>query len=101
MPKVSVIISTYNRPDQIGPTIESLLEQTFNDFEILLVDNSDHNSGFDVIKHLIPKSQGRLKLYHEPIQGKSHAVNRGINESQGRIIALTDDDVIVDRNWLS
>jgi len=101
MPKISVIISTYNRARSISRCFESLLAQTFSDYEILLIDNNAKNITPDIFKSLIPHSNVRLRYYLEPVQGKCRALNMGIKYAQGEIIAFTDDDVIVDPHWLT
>ena len=101
IPRVSVIVTTYDRPQTIYATIESLLAQTFNDYEILLIDNSVKKITTERLKDLTSRSHGRLRYFIEPIQGKSRASNLGINHAKGEIIAFTDDDVIVDPDWLT
>lgn len=101
MPKVSVIITTYDRARLMDRTIESLSAQTFSDFELLLIDNSTKNITPEILKKFSSQPNLKIRYYVEPIQGKCRAVNMGINYAKGEIIAFTDDDVIADPNWLT
>jgi len=61
-PKVSVCIPVYNRPEYVKETIESVLAQTFKDFEIIVSDNCSTDNTFDVVKSYAAKDS-RIKLY--------------------------------------
>ena len=68
--------------------------------EIIVVDNNsndDTHSVFEQIEHLY---KSPIKYIFEKKTGLSHARNRGIREAKGNVIAFTDDDVLVDRNWV-
>ncbi len=93
-PVVSVIIPTRNRIDYIAKAIESVLTQTFQDFEILIIDGSSTNATKDIIKNFTDKRIGYF-----PQKGKKSlagARNQGIKESHGQFIAFLDDDDV----WL-
>lgn len=95
-PTISVIIPIFKvRPDILTEAINSVLSQTFQDFEIVLVDN---NAPSDV-KETIDKFQREhwpvIRAFHEPEQGLCSARNRGIVESRGEFIALLDSDDIM------
>jgi glycosyltransferase involved in cell wall biosynthesis len=101
---ISVIISTYNRCESLKDTLDSLLNQECNgsfDWEVIVVDNNSKDKTREVIDSYMPKFNGRLRYVFEPKQGLSYARNRGIKESEGEIIAFTEDDAIVDKEWLS
>jgi glycosyltransferase involved in cell wall biosynthesis len=91
MPQVSVVIPTHNRPEYLRLAIASVLNQTFQDFEIIVADDgslTDEASG-------IANSFGdeRIKYFrHSSCQGLSAARNTGIRAASGRYIALLDDD---------
>ena len=89
-PTVSVILPTYSRVDSLGRAIDSVLAQTFEDFEIVVVDDgpSDAIAAF-VSAHTDP----RVRLVrHERNQGVSAARNTGIAASRGDYIGFIDDD---------
>jgi len=101
---ITVVICTYNRCESLSETLESLRKQEFLtqfDYEIIVVDNNSKDKTKEKVFSYMPKFSGRLKYVLEPRQGLSYARNRGILESNGKVIAFTDDDVIVDKKWLS
>ncbi len=88
MPKVSVIIPTYNREQFIVRAINSVLSQIYRDFEIIIVDDgsTDHT------KNILDQFNGKIKYIYQDNQGVSAARNRGIQESSGQYIAFLDSD---------
>ena len=88
MPRVSVIIPTYNRADLIGETVESVLSQTFDDFEIIIVDDGSTDSTREVVRGF----DGPIKYIYQENQGVSCARNRGFEASRGDYICFLDSD---------
>lgn len=101
--KISVVVATYNRCLLLKNTLEDLLHQEKKGFqwEIIVVDNNSVDDTKTIVRSIQESFEGRLKYYFEPEQGKPFALNRGIKESSGDIIAFTDDDVRIDSKWLS
>jgi glycosyltransferase involved in cell wall biosynthesis len=97
MPKFSVIVPTYNRGHLISRAIESIFAQTFNDFEIIVIDDGST----DDTKKILDAYQGKIRYCHQKNQGVSAARNHGIREARGEFLSFTDDDVIVDPYWLA
>jgi glycosyltransferase involved in cell wall biosynthesis len=98
LPRASIVVPTiYRRIDHLNRTVESLLALDYPDFEIVVVDNRPGTN-----HEPIPEfpSNGRVRVVSEPSRGASAARNRGIAETTGEFIAFTDDDVLVERNWL-
>jgi glycosyltransferase involved in cell wall biosynthesis len=90
MPKVSVIIPTYNRAELLYAAIASVLGQTFQDFEILVVDDHSPDHTAQVVQRF---HDGRIRyLLHETNKGGAAARNTGIQNSAGEYIAFLDDD---------
>ncbi len=89
MPKISVIIPTYNRSNIINGTIESVLKQDFTDFEILVIDDGSTDDTRSVIECI---SDTRIKYFHKNNGGISSARNMGLANAKGEYIALLDDD---------
>jgi glycosyltransferase involved in cell wall biosynthesis len=88
--KVSVIVLTYNRAGMVVETIDSVLDQTFNDFELIIVDNCSQDNTKEIIGNYLDK---RVRYYRNDNHGVI-AVNRnfGIGQAQGEYIAFCDDD---------
>ena len=89
MPIISVIIPVYNGAKTIKETIESVLVQTWQDFEIIVIDDGSTDSTLEVIKS-IPDS--RIKLFSYENTGPSASRNRGISHAAGEFIAFLDAD---------
>ncbi len=98
MIKVSVIVTTYNRPEFLKETINSILNQTFVDFELIVVDN---NSNYDFFKLIDSLNDSRIKAFQNENNGII-SVNRnfGIKLSKGKYIAFCDDDDLWERDKL-
>lgn len=99
--KVTVVICTYNRAEQLRTVLRSLGDVEVPEdvtWEVLVVDNrsTDHTRG---VVEGVPASLPCRYVY-EPRQGKSFALNTAVTQAGGDIIAFTDDDVTVDRGWL-
>jgi len=90
-PKVSVIIPTYNRAKLLPRTINSVLNQTFQDFELIIVDDGSTDNTKEVIKGFQNKDE-RIKYVYQNNQGESGARNTGLRESQGEYVAFLDSD---------
>jgi GT2 family glycosyltransferase len=101
--KVSIVIATYNRASDLYLTLKSLKgidTGSVDDWEVLVVGNNCTDETSSVVASCEPEFGGRLRYIEEPLQGLSHARNRGVEESRFDIIAFLDDDVDVDLLWL-
>lgn len=100
--KFSVVIATYNRAPDLAQTLESLRCLAVPDpWEVIIVDNNSTDNTKEVVTSSAQNFPVPLRYFHEPEQGRSAALNKGIKEARGEIIATTDDDVRVDPHWLS
>ncbi len=100
---ISIIITTYNRCEHLKIVFTSLLAQRKNqglEYEVLVIDNNSTDRTRDAVLEGQSRFEGRLKYFLESRQGKSFAMNLGIKEAKGDILFFTDDDVILDENWL-
>jgi glycosyltransferase involved in cell wall biosynthesis len=103
MISTSVILCTYNRSQSLAKALNSLAVQSFPAalaWEVLVVDNNSTDETRQVVQDFCRRYPGRFRYCFEPIHGLSHARNTGIGEARGEIVAFTDDDVIVESNWL-
>lgn len=100
---ITVIIATYNRYESLKDTLDSLLSQEGNNgfnYEVIVADNNSKDKTKETVNSYMPKFNGRLRYLFEPRQGKSYALNSGIKESNGEIIAFTDDDCMPEKKWI-
>jgi glycosyltransferase involved in cell wall biosynthesis len=88
MPKVSVVIPTYNRADFICDAIDSVLSQTYKDYEIIVVDDGSTDNTREVLK----KYGDQIKYIYQENKRQGAARNNGIKHSTGEYIALLDSD---------
>ena len=90
MPKISVVIPTHNRPDLLKRAVESVLKQTFQDFEIIVVSDGPNDQNKVIIEKF---ADPRIRYFEHPFnKGAPAARNTGIKNSSGEFIAFLDDD---------
>lgn len=87
--KVSVILPFYNAANSLSNAIESVLEQSFSDFELILIDNNSTDNSYHIAAEYIEMDE-RVILIEEPRQGIVYALNAGIKEASADYIALMD-----------
>jgi glucosyl-dolichyl phosphate glucuronosyltransferase len=100
---ITVILCTYNRCQSLPTALESIAVSEMPpavSWEVLVVDNNSKDETRAVVERFIQKYPGRFRYLFEAKQGKSNALNSGIRESAGEILAFMDDDVVVDAKWL-
>jgi glucosyl-dolichyl phosphate glucuronosyltransferase len=101
--KISVIVCTYNRCTSLASALDSIaasIVPSSTEWEVLVIDNSSTDRTREVTEDFCTRNPGRFRYLLEPQRGKSHALNTGIREAKGDILAFTDDDVIVEPTWL-
>src|ERR1700743_1907314 len=97
MPKVDVIIPTYNAARYLPATIESVIAQTFEDWRIVLVDDGSTDNTADVVAPFVDRLGPKLKYIQQPTRGfPAAARNRAIANSSAEFLALLDADDV----WL-
>ncbi len=89
-PLISVVTPTYNRADYLGEAIDSVLAQTYQHFEMLIVDDGSTDATPELMKRYA--SDSRIRYFQQENQGQSVARNRGIAESTGEYICFLDSD---------
>jgi glycosyltransferase involved in cell wall biosynthesis len=89
MPIISVIIPVYNGQKTIRETIESVLNQTFKDFELIVINDGSQDATLEIISS-VPDC--RLKVFSYPNAGQAASRNRGFSHSTGEFIAFLDAD---------
>lgn len=89
MPFFSVIIPLYNKENHIKATLESVLSQTFNDFEVIVIDDGSTDGSAAEVSKI---EDERIKLFNIENHGVSHARNFGVQQSNSDFIAFLDAD---------
>ena len=100
MPKISVIVPVYKAQKHIGRCVESILGQTFTDFELILVDDASPD-GSGSLCDLFAQQDCRIRVIHmEENGGASAARNAGLDAAIGQYISFCDSDDMVSPKWL-
>lgn len=100
--KISIITATYNRADTITDTIKSLISQTYQNWEHIIIDGASKDDTLSVIEQFKNQYNGRLKLISEKDNGIYDAMNKGIALASGDYIGfLNSDDFYYDNDVLS
>lgn len=96
-PKITVIVPAYNEEKYIKRCLDALLNQNINKnlYEVIVVDNASSDKTAEIVRKY------PVKLIHEKRKGVAHARSAGTKVAQGEIIAFTDADCIVPKNWIS
>jgi glycosyltransferase involved in cell wall biosynthesis len=94
IPKVSVVIPTYNRAEKVRRAVESVLAQSFKDLEVIVVDDGSCDGTGQILRHVFGD---RIHYHFQPNQGVSAARNKGIEEAKGEWIAFLDSDDVWER----
>lgn len=92
MPKVSVIIPSYNCAKYLPEALDSVLAQTFQDWEVIVINNGSSDNTQDVVQSYIQKFGQRLRYIYQENSGVSCARNAGIKIAQGKYLAMLDAD---------
>ena len=101
---ITVILCTYNRCRTLAEALESVAASRMPadiSWKMLIVDNNSSDQTQEVAQDYCRRYEGRFRYLFEPRQGKSNALNSGIRESYGSILAFMDDDVIVASDWFA
>lgn len=91
MPKISIIVPAYNEEKHIARCLDSILNQTFSDFEVLCIDDGSTDSTFDIIKKY-SEADSRIIPFKNTGKGVSSARNLGLDNAKGEYIGFVDSD---------
>jgi glycosyltransferase involved in cell wall biosynthesis len=100
---ITVIVCTYNRCQALSKALSSVAASVLPaslTWEVLVVDNNSSDQTREVVDDFCRRYPDRFRYLFEPRQGKSRALNTGIKEARGEILAFVDDDVVVESAWL-
>lgn len=99
--KVSVIVPVYNASQYISRTLDSIISQDFDSFEIIVVDDGSTDDSLEIINRCLDGCKISHKIIHQENAGVSVARNVGIDESQGDYLVFVDADDYVSNDHLS
>jgi glycosyltransferase involved in cell wall biosynthesis len=96
-PKISVIIPLYNHEKYIKEAICSVLEQSFSDFEVIVINDGSTDNSEDIVRNV---NDDRIKYFYQENQGAHNTINRGINLARGDYVSILNSDDIYDSKRL-
>lgn len=98
---ISIITATFNSAATLRDTLDSILGQTYQDIESIIVDGGSKDGTLDIVREYEPRFQGRMKWISEPDKGIYDAMNKGIRMASGDVIGvLNSDDYYYDNQVL-
>ena len=100
MPKVTVLLFSYNHEKFIRACMDSVLAQTFRDFELIVIDNGSTDESLDIARSYCGRDRYTL-IENAGNTGFSHAVNQGIAIAKGEYMALFNNDAFAEPDWLA
>src|ERR1044071_2912371 len=90
-PEVTIIMPVLNGQKYIGEAVQSIVDQTYKDWELIIVNDGSTDGTMDALKPFL--SQADIKFIHHPTrQGVARSVNDGIRQASGRFISFLDHD---------
>jgi len=96
-PKLSIIVPVYNVEDYVGECIDSILRQTFRDYELILVDDGSTDRSGEICDGYVAKDE-RIVLVHKENGGVSSARNVGLRMARGNFLTFVDSDDFIAQN---
>ena len=92
MPLVSVIMPSYNHEKYISDAIESVLNQSFKDIELIITDDSSKDNSKEIIRYYEKKDNRVLVFFHNENRGIARTMNEGIEKANGKFLSLFSSD---------
>lgn len=89
---ITVITVCYNSEKTIEQTLKSMLNQTYTNYEYLIIDGKSTDGTLEILRRYEPYFEGKMKIYSEPDQGIYDAMNKGIQKAAGDLIGMVNSD---------
>lgn len=99
MPQISIVVPVYNSAKYLSRTISSIQAQTYEDWEVLFIDDGSTDDSVEIIKQYI-MDDNRIKLICQENAGPARARNVGMKNAQGRYLSFVDSDDTIEPNML-
>ena len=97
-PKISVIIPVYNVEKWLNKCVDSILAQSYENFEVILVNDGSTDKSGDICDQYL-KEDNRVKVFHNKNKGLSYSRNFGVKNSNGKYVMFVDsDDFLSEKN---
>ena len=90
--KISIVTATYNSGKTVRDTFVSVLNQTYDNYELIVVDGGSKDDTLEIIRHYEPIFKGRMKWISEPDRGIYDAMNKGIAMATGDVVGILNSD---------
>ena len=98
-PIVSIVMPVYNAREFVEDTVDSILMQSYKDFELIIVDDGSTDGSYEICKS-IGEQDGRVKVFHQSNHGLCYSRNRAIEMACGKYIAFCDHDDYYEKHYL-
>lgn len=99
--KISIITATFNSASTVRDTLESILRQTHQDWELIIEDGLSQDNTLSIVRGYEARCNGRMRVFSEKDNGLYDAMNRGITRATGNVIGiLNSDDIYYDEHVL-
>ncbi|MDP4266424.1 MAG: glycosyltransferase [Bacteroidota bacterium] len=91
-PKISIVTPNYNYAKYIGETIQSIIDQGYNNFEQIIIDDGSTDNSIEVIQKFVDLYPDKIKLFTQTNKGQTPSINRGLKLTTGEIIGWINSD---------
>lgn len=98
--KISIVTATYNSGRTLRDTMESVLAQTYDDIEHIIIDGFSKDNTMDIVREMEPRYNGRLRYISERDKGIYDAMNKGIAIASGDVIGILNSDDFFSSNYV-
>lgn len=99
-PSISIIVPVYNVEDYLADCLNSILEQTYQEYELILVDDGSTDNSLKIAQQYVDKFPDRIFLYTKKNEGPGLARNLGIEKAKGKYLLFIDSDDVVEPTML-
>lgn len=90
--KISIITATYNSAETLPQTLESILSQTYDDYEVIVVDGLSTDDTMKIVRHYAGRFSGKLRFVSEKDRGLYDAMNKGLQMAEGDVVGILNSD---------